>query len=105
MKKSSASCVSDVHFTKQDDMLYMVIERFRNGDARPVYERFREHGRLMPEGVEYIDSWVNADLKQCFQLMRTADIALLHQWGANWSDLVDFEFVPVITSKEAAARV
>ena len=86
-------------------MLYMVIEQFRNGNARPVYQRFRERGRLMPEGVEYIDSWVDSELKRCFQLMRTDDIALLHQWAANWSDLVEFEFVPVMTSKEAAAQV
>jgi hypothetical protein len=86
-------------------MLYMVIERFRNGNAQPVYERFQKRGRLMPDGVEYIDSWVTADLTSCFQLMRTDDIDLLHQWAANWSDLVEFEFVPVITSKEAAAKV
>jgi hypothetical protein len=86
-------------------MLYMVIERFRNGEAQPVYERFRQRGRLMPDGVEYIDSWVTDDLARCFQLMRTDDVDLLHQWAANWSDLVDFEFVPVMTSKEAAAKV
>lgn len=86
-------------------MLYMVIERFRNGDAQPVYERFRQRGRLMPDGVEYVDSWVTDDLARCFQLMRTDDINLLHEWAANWSDLVDFDFVPVITSKEAAAKV
>jgi hypothetical protein len=86
-------------------MLYMVIERFRNGNAQPVYERFRQRGRLMPDGVEYIDSWVTDDLARCYQLMRTDDVDLLHQWAANWSDLVEFEFVPVITSKEAAAKV
>lgn len=86
-------------------MLYMVIERFRNGDAQPVYERFRQRGRLMPDGVEYVDSWVTDDLARCFQLMRTDDVNLLHEWAANWSDLVDFDFVPVITSKEAASKV
>jgi hypothetical protein len=86
-------------------MLYMVIEQFKNGNAQPVYERFRQRGRLMPDGVEYVDSWVTDDLTRCFQLMRTEDINLLYQWGANWSDLVDFQFVPVITSKEAASKV
>ncbi len=86
-------------------MLYMVIEHFRNGDARPVYERFRAYGRMLPEGLEYVDSWVTDDVMHCFQLMRTDDPALLAQWAMNWSDIVDFEFVPLITGAEAAARV
>jgi hypothetical protein len=85
-------------------MLYMVIERFRNGDAEPVYRRFRERGRMAPEGVEYITSWVTDDLTTCYQVMQTADAALLEQWMANWRDLVDFEVRPVVTSAEAAAR-
>ena len=59
----------------------------------------------MPDGVEYIDSWVDTELRRCFQLMRTDDLELLHEWAARWDDLVDFEFVPVLTSKEAAAKV
>ena len=82
----------------------MVIERFRNGDAASVYRRFRERGRMAPEGVEYIASWVTDDLTTCFQVMQTADPALLEQWMANWRDLVDFEVRPVVTSAEAAAR-
>lgn len=85
-------------------MLYMVIERFRNGDAESVYRRFRERGRMAPEGVEYVASWVTDDLTTCFQVMQTADPALLEQWMANWRDLVDFEVRPVVTSAEAAAR-
>jgi uncharacterized protein DUF3303 len=85
-------------------MLYMVIERFRNGDAESVYRRFRERGRMAPEGVEYVTSWVTDDLTTCFQVMQTADPALLEQWMANWRDLVDFEVRPVVTSAEAAAR-
>jgi hypothetical protein len=85
-------------------MLYMVIERFRNGDAESVYRRFRERGRMAPEGVEYIASWVTDDLTTCFQVMQTADPALLEQWMANWRDLVDFEVRPVVTSAEAVAR-
>ena len=68
-------------------MVYMVIERFRDGKAREIYERFRAQGRLTDEGLEYIDSWVSEDVNQCFQLMRTADPALLEQWAARWSDL------------------
>lgn len=83
----------------------MVIERFRNGDAASVYRRFRERGRMAPEGLEYIASWVTDDLTTCFQVMQTADPALLEQWMANWRDLVDFEVRPVVTSVEAAARM
>ena len=85
--------------------LYMVVERFRNGDAAPVYRRFREHGRMAPEGLAYISSWVTEDLSTCYQLMETADRALLEDWMRNWTDLVEFEVHPVMTSREAAERV
>ncbi len=85
-----------------DTMLYMVIERYKNGDAAPVYRRFREQGRMAPPGLEYIDSWVTTDLGTCYQMMRTPARALLDEWIANWADLVDFEVVQVITSAEAA---
>jgi hypothetical protein len=84
-------------------ILYMVIERYRDGDPEPVYRRFRESGRMLPDGLEYVDSWVTADRSSCFQLMRTADAGLFAQWFARWEDLVGFELVPVITSAEAAA--
>ena len=86
-------------------MLYMVVEHFRNGDARPVYERFRERGRMLPDGLEYVSSWTSDDLTTCYQVMRTDNSALLEVWAAQWSDLADFEFTPVITGAEAAARV
>jgi hypothetical protein len=85
--------------------LYMVIENFKNGDPAPVYRRFRDQGRLAPEGLTYISSWVEEELGRCYQIMETEDRALLDQWMANWSDIVDFEVHPVITSQEAAQRV
>jgi hypothetical protein len=85
-------------------MRYMIVERFRDGDARLVYERFREHGRLAPEGLMYVDSWVTADLKCCYQVMECEHRALLDQWIAAWADLVDFDVSPVLTSAEAAAQ-
>jgi hypothetical protein len=85
--------------------LYMVIENFKNGGAAPVYRRFRDHGRLAPAGLSYVSSWVNDNLDRCYQLMETEDRALLDQWMANWSDLVDFEVHPVISSKEAAEKI
>ena len=86
-------------------MLYMIIERFRNGDPVPVYRRFRERGRLAPEGLTYISSWVTSDLTTCFQVMETDDRPLLDKWIAAWSDLTDFEVIPVVTSAEASTRV
>jgi hypothetical protein len=83
----------------------MVIERFRGGDPAPVYRRFRERGRLAPEGLTYVGSWVRADLALCWQVMECADRALLDRWIAAWEDLVEFEVVPVVTSAEASARV
>ena len=86
-------------------MLYMVIETFRDRNAVPVYRRFRDHGRLAPEGVTYISSWVDERLERCYQVMETDNRALLEQWMAKWRDIVDFEVHPVITSKEAAERI
>lgn len=86
-------------------MLYMVIETFRPGQAPEVYRRFRERGRLAPGGVEYVASWVDLDLRRCFQVMEAGSESLIREWAANWSDLVDFEIVPVRTSAEAAAAM
>jgi hypothetical protein len=86
-------------------MIYMVVEQFRNGDAVPVYRRFRDRGRLAPEGLTYVQSWVDDAMERCYQLMETDDRALIDQWIANWSDLVDFEVYPVMTSPAAAARI
>ena len=86
-------------------MTYMVVEHFRDGDPVPVYRRFRERGRMLPEGLAYVSSWVDRDLRRCYQLMETDDPALLARWVALWSDLADFEVHPVITSQEAAEQV
>ena len=85
-------------------MLYMVIERFRNHDAAAVYRRFREKGRMLPDGLRYVDSWVETNFDRCFQLMECDDTELFQQWIARWQDLVDFEIVAVLTSKDGAAR-
>jgi Protein of unknown function (DUF3303) len=82
-------------------MLFMVIERYKNQDAKAVYRRFRDRGRMAPEGLTYVESWVEANFDRCFQLMECDDVLLLQQWAARWQDLVDFEFVPVLRSKEA----
>jgi len=86
-------------------MLYMIIEHFRDGNAVPVYRRFRERGRLAQEGPRYVSSWVTHDLRRCYQVMECDDRALLDEWIANWSDLVDYEVEPVMTSAEAVAAV
>ena len=86
-------------------MLYMIVEHFRGGDAVPVYRRFRDQGRLAPEGLRYVASWVTDDLRRCFQIMECEDRQLLAQWTARWEDLIDFEIIPVVTSAEAAAAV
>jgi hypothetical protein len=83
-------------------MLYMVIEHFKDGDARPVYQRFRDKGRLAPDGLTYVASWVTSDLRHCYQVMECHDPGLLEQWIAQWRDIVDFEYVPVVTSADAA---
>jgi hypothetical protein len=86
-------------------MLYMVIERFKNRDAKAVYRRFRDKGRMAPDGLDYVESWVDTNFDRCFQLMECGDVRLLEQWADHWRDLVDFEFVPVRLSKEAAELI
>jgi hypothetical protein len=86
-------------------MLYMIVEHFRGGDAVPVYRRFRDQGRLAPEGLRYVASWVTDDFRRCFQIMECENRQLLAQWTARWEDLIDFEIIAVVTSAEAAAAV
>lgn len=81
-------------------MLFMVIEHFKNRDPRPVYKRFADHGRLMPEGLTYVGSWIEVGMDRCFQVMETDQPILLQEWIRNWGDLVDFEVVPVVSSAE-----
>jgi hypothetical protein len=83
----------------------MVVEHFKNKDAVAVYRRFRDCGRMAPEGLVYVSSWIDDKLERCYQLMETQDRSLLDEWMANWSDLVEFEVYPVVTSKEAAEKM
>ena len=86
-------------------MLYMVIERFKNRDAKAIYSRFRDKGRMMPEGLNYVDSYVEENFDRCFQLMECDDPQLLEEWASHWRDLMEFEFVPVRRSKEVVAMM
>lgn len=86
-------------------MLYMIVEHFRDGDALPVYRRFRDQGRLAPDGLRYVASWVTDDFRRCFQIMECEDPQLLEQWMTKWEDLIEFEVTPVVTSAEAAEAV
>jgi Protein of unknown function (DUF3303) len=83
----------------------MIVETYKNRDPVPVYRRFRDHGRLAPDGVRYVSSWVDDKLERCFQLMESDKRELIDEWINRWSDLVDFEVYAVVTSAEAAERV
>jgi Protein of unknown function (DUF3303) len=86
-------------------MLYMIVEHFKNDDPVPVYRRFRDRGRLAPDGLIYVSSWVDEKIQRCYQLMETEDRDLIDLWIANWRDLVEFEVYPVITSQEAIDQI
>ena len=86
-------------------MLFMILERYRDGDPLPVYRRFRERGRLAPDGLRYVASWVTEDLRECYQVMECDDRSLIDAWTAQWSDIVDFTVIPVMSSADAATAV
>jgi hypothetical protein len=81
-------------------MLFMVVERFPNNDPRPLYEHLRDHGRGLPDGLRYVDSWVDAGFGRCFQLMECDDPRLLAEWALHWAGKVELEFVPVVHGSE-----
>jgi Domain of unknown function (DUF3303) len=86
-------------------MLYMVIEHFKPGAVPEIYRRFNEKGRMMPDGLNYISSWISRDLTTCWQVMESDDPSKFDQWTSNWNDLMDFEIVPVQTSAEVKAEM
>ena len=86
-------------------MLFMVVERFRDRDAKAIYRRFRDQGRMMPDGLSYVGSWIEANFDRCFQLMECDDARLLQQWLLNWSDLMECEIVPVVASDQTRELV
>jgi Protein of unknown function (DUF3303) len=86
-------------------MQYMIIEKFKPGKIKDIYHRFDDKGRMLPEGVLYISSWISEDVNTCYQLMESDNIDKLHEWISRWSDLVDFEVVPVINSAQAKEKV
>jgi hypothetical protein len=86
-------------------VLFMVIERFKDCDPRPIYQHLRDHGRGMPEGLSYVDSWVEPGFGRCFQLMECDDPSLLQQWVLHWTGLAEFEIVPVVPSATTRANV
>jgi len=86
-------------------MQYMVIEHFHPRQVKELYRRFDEKGRMLPEGVKYINSWINEDITICYQVMESDSIDKLHEWISNWNDIADFKIIPVISSAEAKKRV
>ena len=83
----------------------MIIEKFHEGKIRSVYERFDKRGRMIPDGVRYVNSWITEDIKTCYQVMESVSEEKLKEWISNWNDLCDFEIIPVITSAEAKSKV
>jgi Protein of unknown function (DUF3303) len=86
-------------------VLYMIIERFKSRDPVPVYRRFRDQGRLVHDGLTYVSSWVTLGMDRCYQVMECGDRRILEQWMARWSDLIEFEVIPVVTSAQAVERI
>lgn len=87
-------------------MLFMIVERFKDNDMLPIYKRVRDEGRMFPEGLKYLDSWVEPNFSRCFQLMECDDLRLLQEWILQWRGSgATFEIVPVVSSKETRELV
>jgi len=86
-------------------MLFMIIEHFKDRNAKAVYKRFRDQGRMAPDGLKYVGSWIETNFDRCFQLMECNDARLLQEWILSWADLADFEIVPVVPSKDTSEIV
>jgi hypothetical protein len=86
-------------------VLFMIVEYFKDADPLPIYRHLRDHGRGLPEGLRYVDSWVEPSFTRCFQLMETDDASLIQQWILHWGQLADFEIIPVVTSADTRAVV
>ena len=86
-------------------MLYMIIERFHPGSGKALYRRFEEKGRMMPDGLHYINSWIDEQVTTCFQVMETNEQEKIREWISKWNDLADFEVIPVITSAAAKEKI
>ena len=86
-------------------MEYMIIERFKPEKLKAMYQRFEEKGRMLPEGVKYINSWIDERITVCYQVMESDSTEKINEWIGKWNDLVDFEVIPVITSLQAKMKV
>lgn len=90
--------------SKGTRMLFMIVERFKKGDPKPIYERFTRDGRMMPMDIAYHASWIDSENARCFQVMEAASVGRLNAWTSSWDDLIDFEIIPVLPSQEYWAR-
>lgn len=81
---------------------YMIVESYKHGKSGEIYRRLAERGRMMPMGLEYIDSWIEENLQKCYQVMKSENLDKIHEWMDHWNDLMDFEVIPVISSEEAS---
>ncbi|MEM6753976.1 MAG: DUF3303 family protein [Cyanobacteria bacterium P01_C01_bin.38] len=86
-------------------MLFMVVEKFKDDATRQIYYRSQKEGRMLPEGLKYIDSWIDVNLNRCFQLMECDDLLLIQEWILQWQDLAKFEVIPVVPSKDTSEMV
>jgi hypothetical protein len=84
---------------------YLIIESYRSDKSHEIYQRFSEKGRMLPQGVEYVDSWVEMNMQKCYQIMRSESLGKLLIWTEQWKDLVDFEIIPVLTSEEVVQKL
>ena len=86
-------------------MQFMIIEKFREGKVRDIYRRLEQKGRMMPAGLNYVNSWINESVTICYQVMECDSVEKINQWMENWNDLTEFEVIPVISSAEAKMKV
>lgn len=86
-------------------MTFLIIETFHKGQAKAIYQRFDQKGRMLPDGVRYINSWIDEAVTVCYQIMESDSREKIVEWTKHWNDLAEFEIIPVIDSEEAKRRL
>lgn len=83
-------------------MLFQGTYVYSTDHRDTVRPRFKETGAPPPPGVDMLGRWHNAAGNGGFFLVETDDPVALARWLQEWTDVIDFEVVPVVTDEQVS---